>query len=131
MDSNRYRSLAAAGLVALLLVAAGTGCRPAASPQQVVETAVEEAQAGHLPGFLNQFDRESRIRLGMFWSLSTHYGYLRGYSLQHISTLQVTATREEAERAEVDVTDGDRKGTLMLTREDGEWKINLLANDGG
>ena len=126
MDSSRYRSLALAGLLAFLTVAGATGCRRAVSPEQVVETAVQEAQAGHLEAFLDQFDRESRVRLGMFWALSTHYGYLRTYSLQHISTLRVTASRQEGERAEVDVTDGDREGTLFLNKEDGEWKIDLL-----
>ena len=131
MDSSRYRSLAIAGLLVFLIAAGAPACRRGVAPDQVVQTAVQEAQAGHLEGFLDQFDRESRVRLGMFWALSTHYGYLRGYSLQHISTLRVTATREEGEEAEVDVTDGDREGTLFLIKEDGEWKINLLENDGG
>ena len=140
MDLSRYRrsvlrntlhSLALAGLLAFLTAAGAAGCRRAASPEQVVETVVQEAQAGRLEAFLDHFARESQVRLGMFWALSVHYGYLRSYSLQHMSTLQVTATRREGERAEVDVTDGDREGTLFLIKEDGEWKIDLLENDGG
>jgi hypothetical protein len=109
-------------LIVLLVVAAGCGGR---SPADAVRSAVSEAQAGRHEAFLDHFEPASRSRLGLFWAVSEHYGYVDSETLRRVADLEIREEQVDGDHATVTVFDGEREGPLHLTRIDGSWKILL------
>jgi len=79
--------------------------------------------------FLDHFDEKSGALLGMFWTVSQRYGYVDSDDLAFLTDLQVTGSEVRGDSARVEVSDGRKSGTLCMRRDDGRWKIDLLAGD--
>jgi len=114
----------------LLLVFLTASCGGAGEPADTVRTAVDQARIGDLDGFLECFTPESAPLLGMFWSVSSRYGYLDEDSLRFLADVEILGQETEDDRARVDVRTAGRQGTLCLAFADGSWRIDLLAEAG-
>jgi len=115
--------------LSLLSLAALTGCGRGRGPEETVQSAVQEAQDGHLERFLEHFDQRSKAHLGMFWALSQYYGYIDISELQYMSSLDATSSTIIGDSARVAVSDGRKEGVICLKREGNRWNIDLLARD--
>jgi hypothetical protein len=118
-------------LLACLAMFALPGCARESSPEQTLLSAMDAAHNGDLPLFLSHFEPVSRQRLGLFWTLSTHYGYLRERALEFLEDLAIEESRIHGDRAQVMVKDSKGTGALCLVRVDGQWLIDLLGKCSG
>ncbi|MBM4355542.1 MAG: hypothetical protein FJ109_17425, partial [Deltaproteobacteria bacterium] len=111
----------------LLLALSAPSCSVSHGPAETVGFAIYSARTGDLDRFLSCFTPESAPLLGMFWSVSTRYGYLDEDSLRYLADVEVMREETAGDQARVAVLTGGREGTLCLARSDGSWRIDLLA----
>ena len=88
---------------------------------------MEAARDGDLERFLSHFESRSARRLALYWSLSSHYGYLRERALEFLEDLAVVQTHLHGDNATVVVKDSRKDGVICLTKEENRWLINLLG----
>ena len=117
-------ALAVVSVLLLLLVS----CGETRGPSEVVRLAMEEAQAGDEASFLEHFTVESREHLAMYLAVATRYGHIKDDGLRFLTTLNVGQAEVRGDWASVPVEDSVRSGTLCLSRESGNWRIDLMAN---
>ena len=111
----------------LVLLAFSAGCSGPRAPAEVVESAIQSAQAGRLDEFLDHFEPRSKAMLGMFWAVSGRYGYLDDESLRFLSSGEVEEVSLEGDRAIVRLSHANRSGPICLRLVDNNWRIDLLG----
>ena len=119
---NRYRCI----LFALL--AFSVGCNGTQAPAEVVESALQSAQSGRLEEFLDHFEPRSKAMRGMFWAVSSRYGYLDDEALRFLSSGEVEEVSQDGDRAVVRLIHKDRSGPVYLPLVDTNWRIDLLSH---
>jgi hypothetical protein len=111
----------------MLMVACGGGERP----EDVIHRLAHEAKAGNLEGVQATMTEKSGAVFGMAWTISERYGFLPELGIRSLSAVTVHQVDVDGNRATAEVSWQEDNGQLVLVREGGGWKLDLLASGPG
>ncbi len=127
-------------VIGLAMAATLAGCsRGGGSPEAVVEDLVRRTEAGDCKGLGDSFSASSRQMIGPKMEEACRMGAEQRKSdpakakEKSLKTLHVLEKKEEGDRATVrfqpEMNDGTRAEaqTFVLVKEEGKWRIDLLA----
>lgn len=115
-------------IAGLLLTVVGSGCRADPTPEEVLTRLYSEARTGRMEGVLDTLTQESRAVLEVFWTLSDRYMYLPEGGLAAFGDVSVESSTVGEDVATLQVARNSERGSVVLRREEGQWKIDLLGS---
>jgi hypothetical protein len=101
-----------------------SGCKD--SPSEVVSKMINSAKEGRKDDFLNGFAQKSRGIVSSMIDLANIYGLSRDDPLKMLTQSEVLDENIEGDRAYVTVKDERKSRKLLLIKEEGQWRIDII-----
>jgi len=109
-------------LAALVLV--GAGCGKYSSPQKTIAAMIKAMEKGDVDAYIECFTEESRTILEATGTPLTSESIK--VDVRDVKDIKFKQTEKKGDRA-VLVSEEEKGGALVFTREKGAWKVDLQA----